>query len=274
QDLDNNLPKHIVQETYHQRESRLQKIITKVVNRWLCLISKDVESLNKNYNNYKSYFKECMDEIGKSIKEESDILDYLSSKYSIPEDIQNQVQDFLDNKLNNSQIINDFLIKFFKESKDFPNKMKLLCEADLTDLERGILLDQLPITYKNYYETIGPDRCKALGYNKTDLEKEYSNLQFDKSKLRDSIYKEFQINFRYSKSETKEKLNIIYSEIGYNKTPKASDLEEYFELKECKVLNSDTGKRDAGFEIIKIKKRRGRSLVVSFLFYFFINRQL
>ena len=149
------------------------------------------------------------------------------------------------------------VIKFFKESKDFPNKMKLLCEADLTDLERGILLDQLPITYKNYYETVGPKRCKALGYNKTDLEKEYSNLQFDKSKLRDSIYKEFQINFRYSKSETKEKLNIIYSEIGYNKTPKASDLEEYFELKECKVLNSETGKRDAGFKIIKIKKEEG-----------------
>ena len=103
QDLDNNLPKQKLTISHSER-SGLYKLITKVVNRWLCLISKDVESLNKNYNNYKSYIKECRDEIGKSIKEESDILDYLSSKYSIPGDIQNQVQDFLDNKLNNPQI--------------------------------------------------------------------------------------------------------------------------------------------------------------------------
>jgi len=149
----------------------------------------------------------------------------------------------------------EMITKFFKESKDFPNKMKLLCETDLTDLERGVLLDQLPLTYKNYYETLGPERCKALGYNKTDLEKEYSDLQFDISKLQEEIYKEFQVSIRYSKSETKEKLSQIYSSLGYNKTPKANDLEEYFEIKECRVLNAETGKRDAGFELIKKKER-------------------
>ena len=107
QDLDNNLPKQKLTISHSERSS-LYKLITKIVNRWLCLISKDVESLNKNFNNYKSYIKECRDEIGKSIKEESDILDYLSSKYSISRDIQIQVQDFLDNKLNNSQIINEY----------------------------------------------------------------------------------------------------------------------------------------------------------------------
>ena len=132
--------------------------------------------------------------------------------------------------------------------------MKLLCETDLTDLERGVLLDQLPIIYKNYYETLGPDRCKALGYNKTDLEKEYSDLQFDKSKLESEIYKEFLVGFKYSKSDTIERLKLIYSSLGYNKTPKANDLEEYFELKSCQVTNKITGKRDMAFEIIKRKK--------------------
>ena len=54
-------------------------------------------------------------------------------------------------------------------------------------------------------------------------------------------------------------LCTIYSSLGYNKTPKANDLEEYFEIKECKVLNSETNKREHGFEIIKIKEEEGDS---------------
>ena len=109
---------------------------------------------------------------------------------------------------------------------------------------------------KNYYETIGPERCKALGYNKTDLEKEYSDLQFDKSKLQEEIYKIFLVNCKYSKSWIKETLSSIYSSLGYNKTPKANDLEQYFEIKLCKVLDKTTGKSDNGFKIIKLKEKQ------------------
>ena len=34
---------------------------------------------------------------------------------------------------------------------------------------------------------------------------------------------------------------------------KANDIEEYFEVKECKVLNPETGKYDRGYELIKRK---------------------
>ena len=37
--------------------------------------------------------------------------------------------------------------------------------------------------------------------------------------------------------------------VGYNKTPKASDLEEYFEIKECKITIQDNG-----FKILKKKE--------------------
>jgi len=69
----------------------------------------------------------------------------------------------------------------------------------------------------------------------------------------EDIKSKFQVGNKYSKSEIKEILRTIYESNGYNKTPKANDLEEYFELKECKVLNESTSKRDAGFEIIKEK---------------------
>ena len=250
QDLDNNLPKHYRPSISSKEKHRLIKIAIKLINRWLCISSDNIQKLNENYNNYQIFISDCKDQVGKSIKTEDDIITYLSVKYNISEEVQEEL-------LNppNSIIVREFIEKF-KESKDFPNKMKLLCETDLTDLERGVLLDQLPLTYKNYYETLGPERCKALGYNKTDLEKEYSDLQFDKSKLVSEIYKEFLVGSKYSKSDTKEKLKLIYSTLGYNKTPKANDLEEYFELKSCQITNKETGKRDMAFEIIKIKEKQ------------------
>ena len=146
--------------------------------------------------------------------------------------------------------INSFLDQFYHYPL-FRMKMSLLCETNFTEQELGIVLDQIPIEFRNYYQTLGPERCKALSYDVTYISREYSDLQFDKSKLKEEIYKTFQVNSKYSKSNIKEKLGVIYSSLGYNKTPKANDLEQYFEIKECKKLNESTGKRDMAFEIIK-----------------------
>lgn len=52
----------------------------------------------------------------------------------------------------------------------------------------------------------------------------------------------------------KQDVKNIYDFLGMTKTAKASDLEEYFKIKECKVLNSETGKWDRGFEILGLKE--------------------
>jgi len=135
----------------------------------------------------------------------------------------------------------------------FRMKMGLLCETNFTEQELGIVLDQIPIEFRNYYETLGPERCKALSYDVTYISREYSDLQFDKSKLEKEIYRAFLVNCKYTKSYIKETLRTIYESNGYNKTPKANDLEEYFELKSCQITNKETGKRDMAFELIKVK---------------------
>ena len=53
--------------------------------------------------------------------------------------------------------------------------------------------------------------------------------------------------------EIKNMLKDLYKFLGYNKTPKANDLEKYFEIKLCKVT-VETGKQDNGFKIIKRKE--------------------
>ena len=132
--------------------------------------------------------------------------------------------------------------------------MSLLCETEFTERELNIVLDQIPMLFRNYYQTLGPERCKALSYDGTYISREYSDLQFDMSKIKNEIYNTFQEGSRYSKSEAKEILGNIYKSLGYNKTPKANDLEKYFEIKDCKVLIVETGKREHGFEIIKRKE--------------------
>ena len=78
-------------------------------------------------------------------------------------------------------------------------------------------------------------------------------MQFNKSQLRDEIYNIFKVDEKYTKSEIKNMLKDLYKSLGYNKTPKANDLEKYFEIKLCKVT-VETGKQDNGFKIIKRKE--------------------
>ena len=74
-----------------------------------------------------------------------------------------------------------------------------------------------------------------------------------KEKAKSIIMSTFLPENRFLKSDIKETLRKIYEDCEYNKTPKASDLEEYFEIKECKITNS-LGKQDHGFKIIKKKE--------------------
>jgi hypothetical protein len=151
-----------------------------------------------------------------------------------------------------SNRIHDFLVDFL-DKKLFREKMGMLCTTTLTSNELGIVLDQIPLTYKKYYETLGPSRLYALGYNITKVEREYQATLFDKEDLKQEVYKIYQVNQRYSKLSIKEDLQKLYDSLNYTRKAKANDIEEYFEIKDCKVLNSETGKYDNGFELIKRK---------------------
>jgi hypothetical protein len=60
---------------------------------------------------------------------------------------------------------------------------------------------------------------------------------------------------RYPKAIIKEKLKRIYSEVGYEKTAKATDLLDYFSIRQCEITRSeDKTKRDSGFIILALKQ--------------------
>jgi len=151
----------------------------------------------------------------------------------------------------NDENINIFLAGFDNLS-GFYAKMKAVCEAPLTDLERCYVLAKLPLEYKTYYEILGSEKLKSLGYNITLVRKELDNMKIDRGGTIDSaILSSFNVGERYSKADIKETLKNIYQSANYSKTPKATDLENYFEVKRCAFVVD--GKRIEGFEIIKKK---------------------
>lgn len=141
----------------------------------------------------------------------------------------------------------------FEKTKGTSEKLKVLCESGLSEEEmRSVFIQIENNTYENFYFGLGPGRCKALGYNYTILRKDYELKFFDTAPVRERILSDFKVGDRLITSEVKEMLRLIYQDFKYGKTPKATDLEEYFELKDIRLKDS-SGKVVRGIELLKLK---------------------
>ena len=147
---------------------------------------------------------------------------------------------------------------FFESLSTGQEKMKALCEF-LTfrpDLEEETLIN-IPLKYKNYYLVLGPRRCYAFNYRMHLLEDEYQkqlqNQGISQVDLLNIIYSSFKEGERYLGSDLKQAVQSIYDSLGLKKTGKASDFEEWFEMKRVNITNSQTKKREPGYSLIKRK---------------------
>lgn len=106
---------------------------------------------------------------------------------------------------------------------------------------------------KMYYTNLGPDRIKALSCNVTLLKKEMGIVIFDQDKLEKEIYSNFKEGDKIILSSLKSKLATIYDSIDYEKSPKAIDIQFYFNTKEYMetVIIEGKKKRVRGYELIK-----------------------
>lgn len=153
--------------------------------------------------------------------------------------------------------ITEFLVQFDSYTQ-FTDKMKFLCDNvnNFTEEEFSSILGSIDIIFKNYYITLGKERIRALQYRKYALDSEYQrqkNNQFNSKNLDDIVYSEFKVGEKYLKSFIKQRLGDIYESLGIKLSPKATDLEKYFEIKKIQITNRDSGKRDNGYELISKK---------------------
>ena len=152
-----------------------------------------------------------------------------------------------------NQEVSEFL-RIYISLNTMKDKLKLLCEYGLSSDAIDIVLGQIADSdeIKSYYTTLGPDRLRALSYSKTFIKKELSIVTFSQDLLEKSMYLEFKEGDKLSLVDIKTKLTNIYDSISYDRKAKATDLENYFEVKKCTINFPD--KRVNGLEIIKKKE--------------------
>ena len=146
------------------------------------------------------------------------------------------------------------LVKEFNKDNNFSRRMKLLCDVYFQypgffqAYSNSPLPYIIPINYQNYINAIGFEKIKALNYQEADI-KTYIENQQKLSSL--SVADLFTVNSKYTKKQIKEMLGEFYNLNNISKTPKATDLENYFIIKAIKLKVGD--KWEHGFEIIKKK---------------------
>ena len=165
------------------------------------------------------------------------------------------------NKLTPNDIVNMEVSSFMRTYESLTtihDKLQILCEYDLSSDAKSIILAQIPDSdeIKSYYLSLGPQRLKALSYNTHKIKKELGIVTFSLELLRANIYKEFKIGYKATLLEIKDKLINLYTSINYTRSPKATDLLEFFDVEECRLTvvdDSGNKKRLRGYKLISVK---------------------
>lgn len=180
----------------------------------------------------------------------------ISMLYYRVSDIKNHVKNLFGIDLQDvPEVDQRKLEKFFKEYKKQKSriyKLKYLCEYCKRVGNTSILQHIEEKRFSDYINVLGLDRCKAEWYNTYLLDKRLSVMSFDKEKIKGELSNVFEVGKSYTKADIKGRLSDIYKKLGYKASPKATDLGEYFEMKECLVNNGT--KRSGGFKILKEKE--------------------
>ena len=147
-------------------------------------------------------------------------------------------------------------IKEIENIRWFEDKMKYVYNLNLSPDQMKTILDNVSNTdLSKYYYSIPASRAGSLNYRKTALEQEYTNQKksaISFPQVEKEILERFLPGFKYSNVLIKEELKRIYSNNKYSKTPKASNLNEVFTVRKCKVQNS-SGAWENGLEILSVK---------------------
>lgn len=157
---------------------------------------------------------------------------------------------YLNYKENKDSFNNEFLDAFYR-TNNFERQMKLFCEYLKTNnYNRKELENVISQKYFDYYDFFGIDGCRANSYKESNLRSKLL-CEIDSDKLTKVVLDKFKLNERISKKDIKESLKGIYQDLSLSKAAKATDIEEWFEVKA--VVFPVNGKMTHGFELIALK---------------------
>jgi hypothetical protein len=95
---------------------------------------------------------------------------------------------------------------------------------------------------------LGPERIRSLGYSYAKINAE---LNLGTGEIDGVIYSEFKVGDKITRSDIKLRLGEIYNKLEINKTPKATDLENWFNITRARIPID--GKYIDGLELLSKK---------------------
>ena len=177
---------------------------------------------------------------------------YISNQYYQNKTIKSNPSVYHDE----DQIVNDFLNNHFYKTNIFEEKMRMYCEfmdqCKNNPYIFNAIFHRVDPKFKTYYDLFGTSGCNSVSYRESLLKNKVLN-NINSSNLRDKLISYFKVGSRYELKSIKLTLSSIYSDLGITKTPKASELEVYFDVSDTKITDPTTRKRNKGYLILGIK---------------------
>lgn len=141
-------------------------------------------------------------------------------------------------------------LKHLIKKEPFVDRMQAYCEYRakqglIVNLAMSTLESKYP-ELRYYYEALGADRIKALNYKEKKLLNEI-HIMKTKNKIRHELHGIIHIGDRILTADIQQTLRVVYDRLGIDKSPKATDLNEFFEIHPVKIPTANGRKN--GFEI-------------------------
>ena len=141
-------------------------------------------------------------------------------------------------------------LKHLIKKEPFVDRMQAYCEYRakqglIVNLAMPTLESKYP-ELRYYYEALGVDRIKALNYKEKKLLNEI-HIMKTKNKIRHELHGIIHIGNRILTTDIQQTLHDVYDRLGIDKSPKATDLNEFFEIHPVKIPTANGRKN--GFEI-------------------------
>lgn len=123
--------------------------------------------------------------------------------------------------------------------------------ADFFDCHPNLLqtINSIPPKFYNFYRTYGTDMLRSFNYNMEVLSEKYQVTK-EHAALRQELPLYFHVGEKYSKEFIKTKLADIYAKLNICRNAKATDLSDFYNIREVKM--TENGKRKNCFLITDI----------------------
>ena len=165
--------------------------------------------------------------------------------------VRKQLQDSsFDVSENQTYAVYQEQLKHLIKKEPFVDRMQAYCEYRakqglIVNLAMSTLESKYP-ELRYYYEALGADRIKALNYKEKKLLNEI-HIMKTKNKIRHELHGIIHIGDRILTTDIQQTLHDVYDRLGIDKSPKAADLNEFFEIHPVKIPTANGRKN--GFEI-------------------------